>query len=195
MKRTFDPREFDDTIPDSISEIGSCKRQKMEDEPREEVSMEELNNVKGETCFGCMALTPSVFQDRNHNKKLIALFRLYTTNRLYLTDDALVSNMHEFYYQTIYPDTKVEWTKEDIKLHITKHARSPTAEVLTQIDNIKSIRNAMGNKLFDKNEDGKLFPNLNNIKLFLQLQKEIRTLLSSGDSLQSMIGFNQQLNF
>lgn len=195
LKRSFDPREFDSDIPDSISEIESCvKRQKVE-EVREEVSMEELNNTKGEHCLGCRFLTPALFKDRNNNKKLIKLFQLYTTNRLYLTDDALASSMHEFYQRVIYPDTGIEWSVEDIKYHNIYHTRSPTAEVLTQIDHLKSIRNALSRKLFEQNEDGKRFPNLNNIKLFMQLQKEIRTLLSSGEALPNMIGFNQQLNF
>lgn len=194
-------RSFPDNIPDSISDIeSSIKRLKSDDVPdveesREPVNFDEIQTVSHPDCFGCIALSPAVFSKENNNKKLKALFKLYSKNRLYLTTEGLVNSMHDFYQRVIFPDTKKEWTKSEIKEHIKLHTHSPTAEIIEQVQYLKCIRNAMGNLLFEKNSEGKMIPNLNNIKLFKDIQKDIKALLESNEKIPTMIGYNAQLKF
>ena len=156
------------------------------------ITYEEMTQVNHPNCYACNNITQ---QSIKENKYHFNLMKLYTDNSTSICKSAIYNLIKTYYDTEIFPETKIEWSLEAIKEHFLQHTRFPTDEILTQINVTQGIRKYLMDSLIEKNDKGGPKFNMENIRMLVSLNKELRTLRQLKEEIPSMVGFNQELNY
>lgn len=163
-----------------------------DDKQKIPVSYEEITSMRHIECFACKNITPAALRE---NEYYFNMMKLYTDNSTSICKDACFLLVKEYYDRFILPLTNIDWTLAAIKEHFQRHTRYPTDEVLRQMTIAESVRSVLIEQLAEKTDDGKTTVNMNNVKLVLALNKELRTLRNLKAELPNMVGYDQNLNY
>jgi hypothetical protein len=149
-----------------------------------------------EDCVFCDFINKGSLRD---NEVFLDLMRLYTDNASGTYREASYKHIKEFWDTNCSEHTGREVTMEQIRDHFEKHTQYPTDEILRQLRIYKNIRNNFLKTVLSKRKNSKgkeeIQGHVNNIKVLIQIQKEIRDLLSSIKDIPSMAGYSNELNF
>lgn len=156
------------------------------------ISYEEMTRVNHPNCYACNHITPSSIKE---NKYHYNLMKLYTDNSTSICPEAIYKLVKDYYDEEIKPETQIEWSIEAIKEHFLTHTRFPTDEILRQINITQGVRKYLMDSLIEKTDDEEPKFNMNNIRMLVSLNKELRTLCQMKGEIPSMVGFNQELNY
>lgn len=157
------------------------------------VTFEEMSKVAYPDCYACNSISPASLRENKYHRSLM---KLYTDNSTSICKGAIYNLIKEYYDSEIKPTTGVEWSLEAIKEHFQSHTMYPTDEILRQINITQGVRNYLMDYLIERGErDDKMKFNMNNLKMIVNLNKELRTLRTLKNDIPNMIGFDQQLNY
>lgn len=161
---------------------------------RKFVSYEELSTPKhATTCWACYNVNNRTLQDDDTH---LQLFKLFSENRHNLPSIAIASQMSAFYDKYLLPSTQKLWPLDCIYEHITMHSFFPSDEIIEQIKLLRTLRNKLRNNCvqFDSSTGTHHFDQ-NNIKLILNIGKDIRALMESKSKIPEMLGFSAVLKY
>ena len=158
----------------------------------------ELTTVKfKEDCFACNFI--NTFSMKK-NPVFLQLMHVYTDNVVSSTRDSLWNMVKQYYEEHVRPILPAHvpiWTIDCIAEHFMEHTQYPTDEILNQINIKKGIRRHIVNSLVyksDKSESEKIFDE-RNIKLLIQIDKEISRLYLSKSDISKMVGYCEVLDY
>lgn len=151
---------------------------------------------KYEDCPFCDFINKGSLRD---NEVFLDLMRLYTENASGTYREASYRHIKEFWDSNCAEHTGCDISLEQVRDHFEKHTQYPTDEILRQLRIYKNIRNNFLKTVLSKRKNSKgkeeIQGHVNNIKVLIQIQKEIRDLLSSIKDIPSMAGYSNELNF
>ena len=158
----------------------------------------ELMTVKfKEECFACNYINSSSLKA---NENFLKLMHVYTDNVISSTRESLWKMVKQYYDEFVrphLPENIPTWTTECIAEHFMEHTNYPTDEILNQINIKKGIRRQIVNSLVyksDKSDCEKIFDE-RNIKLLLQIDKEISRLYLLKGDISKMVGYSEVLDY
>jgi len=157
------------------------------------VTFDEMSKVKYTDCYACSHITAlSLKENRYH----FQLMKLYTENSSSICKDAIFNLVKEYYDTQLFPKTEIVWTKEAIAEHFNTHTNFPTDEVLMQIAINESVRKYLMNNLIERSQDGERHKfQMNNLKMLISINKELRILRNSKNELPNQVGYDSTLNY
>lgn len=156
------------------------------------IRYEEMTRVNHPNCYACNHITPASIRE---NKYHYNLMKLYTDNSTSICPEAIYKLIKEYYDQELKPQTEIEWSIDAIKEHFLTHTMFPTDEILRQINITQGVRRYLMDSLIEKSDDEEPKFNMNNIRMLVSLNKELRALRQLKGEIPSMVGFNQELNY
>ena len=157
------------------------------------VSFAEMSRVEYTDCYACSHITTSSLKD---NKYHYQLMKLYTENSTSICKDAIFNLVKEYYDTQLFPKTNIVWSKEAIVEHFNTHTNFPTDEVLMQIAINESVRKYLMNNLIEQSHDGERHKfQMNNLKMLISINKELRILRNSKNELPNQVGYDSTLNY
>ena len=157
------------------------------------VTFDEMTKVNHPKCYACTHITPASLRE---NKYHFNLLKLYTDNSTSICKDAIYALIKEYYDKEIKPNTDIEWHLAAIKEHFQSHTMYPTDEILRQINITQGVRSFLMDNLMERSENGDTVKfQMNNLKMLISLNKELRTLRLLKNDVPGMIGYDQQLNY
>jgi hypothetical protein len=163
------------------------------DEPMFPVSFDEITAVQHMECYACNHITAASIGENPYHSRLV---RLYTENSTTICKDAIYSLVKRYFDEEIRADVGMEWPLPVIKEHFLCHTMYPTDEVLTQINITAGLRRNVMNNLIKRDESGaNTKVDMNNAKLLISLNKELRILRQLKGDIPSMLGYDANLNY
>ena len=160
------------------------------------ISYDEMTKIEHTNCFACLNITPMSLRENKYHYNLL---KLYTDNSTSICKEAIFKLVKTYYDEEIFPITKIEWKIEAVREHFLFHTNFPTDEILRQISITSGVRKHLINNLVEKNEDiesgVKYKFQLNNLKMLISLNKELRILRNLKSELPQMLGYDTTLNY
>lgn len=157
------------------------------------VTFEDMTTVKHKQCYACNNITSASLRENKYHANMIGL---YTDNSTSICKDVIYRLVKDYYDQEIREQSQQEWPIDVIKEHFLCHTMYPTDEILTQINITSGLRRKLMDNIVQKNEAGDSVKfNINNAKLLISLNKELRILRKMKEEIPNMIGFDQTLNY
>lgn len=146
-----------------------------------------------EECWACKYVNDKVIENDFRVRKL---WQLYTDNKCRVPNPQIAIQMHEYYNRWLRDVfDNFEWTPDCILEHITLHSMYPTDELVEQFASLKAVRMKLADNLFNLDDEGALVSNHNNIKTWLMVCREIRSVLEIKPKIPNYIGYSKPLNF
>lgn len=165
-------------------------------EEREPVPYDAINHINTVNCFGCKHFNDTVFNKDKVGPLMMKLHRIYTTSRLNLPTKVIAFQMKKYFDDKIKPvKPDATWTIEEIEEHIEKHIYFPSAEIFEQLTALKNIKLVLQNMVCERDSNGRIFVNTNNVKLLLMICKQILVLMDKKKNIADMIGYNPHFKF
>lgn len=162
-----------------------------------QMEFDDLVDINYKKCFACEYINSDSIRE---NETFLKMMKLYTQNASEITKDAIFELIKEYFDEEVKPlfaqqNIQVDWTLECIKEHFLTHTQYPSDEILTQLRLKRALRTHLSNNMVEKNVDGRMTFNTENIKLMTILDKEILALMRSKRDIPSMVGYSDVLDF
>ena len=156
----------------------------------------ELVNQEYTQCYACDHINKGSLRD---NDTFVDMMRMYTDNAASTFREASYRQIKEKFDEECREHTDYDWTLDQIREHFEKHTQYPTDEILFQIRVTKNLRNNFLKTVLSKRRTSEgreeIQAHSNNVKILLQLQKEIRELMLSIEHVSKMAGYDTTLNY
>jgi len=167
------------------------------------MTYEDITSVGYERCFACENITAVSLRQ---NEYYLNMMRLYTENSSSICKPAIYRLIKQYFDSEIMPELEesCDWTLDCIREHFTTHTMYPTDEILTQIHISAGLRKHLMNNLAKREvpREGTMARantpmkfDINNIKVLMQLNKELRVLRNMKSGIPAMVGFDPNLNY
>lgn len=164
-----------------------------DDDAFRNVKYDELQKGEySEECYACRHINNA---SMNENENYLYLMKLYTENVGNVSKEAVYKMIKEYFDEFCYDEDEGEtWTLESIREHFDKHTNFPTDELNKQISFSKKLRDMIiSSAIYKKGDEVKV--NNKNIKDILAIQKDIRELLMMKGKINTMVGYNEILDY
>lgn len=145
-----------------------------------------------EECYACRHINNA---SMNENENYLYLMKLYTENIGSVSKESVYRMIKEYFDKYCYDEDDGEtWTVDSIREHFDKHTSFPTDELNKQISFSKKLRDMiLSSAIYKKGDEIKVHNK--NIKDILSIQKDIRELLLMKGKINTMVGYNEILDY
>ena len=142
-------------------------------------------------CYGCKYINTTSLAE---NEDYLYLMKLYTENTGSSSREAIFRNIKDFFDKYCSEYSDMDWSLESIREHFDNHTCFPTDELNKQITLNKKMRDfILSSVIYKKGDEIKV--NNKNIKDVISIQREIRELLLLKSKINSMVGYNETLDY